>query len=264
MPENNKTDPDDSPKHDEDEKDSQRGLRMIIGVGIVVLLIVIIVGAAFVDSQKIRFITEFSLTVALATLVGVQAYIYRKQWDAMDASLDRTDQVIKTMKRQSEFTEESFHISSRAYVFVSEATLDESIDSGRFPLPKIILKNSGKTPAYNYRIRVEQAFLFGEADKQARKGIMPDMRPLSKEGFTIIGPGEFINMHLDRKLFETREDRERAIAGESTFYVWGVIRYWDVFKQPHSCKFSLWAKTPQATQLSFGMFGNDIEGNEEE
>ena len=103
MPENNQTDSNKNIKTEERNKNAQRGLLRIIGVGATIFLVVIIVGSFFVDTQKIRFITEFGLTVALATLVAVQAYIYQRQWEAMDQNLARTDRMIVKMGEQSEF-----------------------------------------------------------------------------------------------------------------------------------------------------------------
>lgn len=271
MPENNKTDPDDSPKHDEDEKDSQRGLGMIIGVGIVVLLIVILVGAVFVDSQKIRFVTEFSLTVALATLVAVQAYIYRKQWKAMQESLTETQtivtqnaQLVKAAQDTVTLTERGLRIGSRAYFFVWEATLESPINSGQYPLLKVVFKNSGKTPAFKHRVRLEQGFFGGDALEKARKGIMPDMRPMSGKGLGIVGPDSYTTNYPERQSWKSTEDEELAIKGEIVFYVWGLICYSDIFGEEHSSKFSLFAKNPHTTSLSFGMFGNELEDEEAE
>jgi len=164
VPENNKTEPHDSPKHNKDKKDSQRGLWIIIGVGIAVLLIVIIVGAVFVDSQKIRFITEFSLTVALATLVGVQAYIYRKQWDAMERQgkamqdgLERTDKVIDKMEAQSEILrkqaksmDESVVFGLRAYVGIHSIGINFLTNRLH-----IQVENIGRVPAKDVRVDVQ-------------------------------------------------------------------------------------------------------------
>jgi hypothetical protein len=203
-------------------------------------------------------------------IMGVQTKVMIKQGKIMAASVEETrnlvaqnERVVQAAEQTADLTAKSFRINSRAYVFISEATLESPISSGEFPLAKIVLKNSGRTPAYRYRVRLEQAFLAGEADEKARKGIMPDMRPLSKKGLGIIGAGDVNTLHPDRQSWKSPEDRELAIKGQATFHVWGLICYSDIFEKEHSCKFSLWARNPSVTRLSFGMFGNDIEEDDE-
>src|SRR5215211_4485712 len=98
MPEHDKTDADNQPQSGEDQKGSQRGLWWILAAGFIAVVAVILVGSFWISPvDRTRFITEFILTVALADLVAVQAYIYKKQWQAMDESIARTDVVISRM-----------------------------------------------------------------------------------------------------------------------------------------------------------------------
>ena len=88
MAENDKTDADDAPKSSKDQKGSQQGLWWIIAAGFIAVIAVIFVGSFWISAvDRTRFITEFILTVALADLVAVQAYIYKKQWTVMDRQL---------------------------------------------------------------------------------------------------------------------------------------------------------------------------------
>jgi hypothetical protein len=101
MPEHDKMDADNQPKSGKDQKGSQRGLWLIIAAGFVAVVAVIFVGSFWISLvDRTRFITEFILTVALADLVAVQAYIYKKQWQAMDENIARTDVVISKMGQQ--------------------------------------------------------------------------------------------------------------------------------------------------------------------
>src|SRR5882724_9953375 len=85
MPEHDKTDADNQPKSGKDQKGSQRGLWWIIATGFIAVVAVIFVGSFWISPvDRTRFITEFILTVTLADLVAVQAYIYKKQWAVMD------------------------------------------------------------------------------------------------------------------------------------------------------------------------------------
>jgi hypothetical protein len=85
MPENEMTNADNPPKSSEDQKSSQRGLRWIIAAGFIAVVAVIFVASFWISPvDRTRFITEFILTVALADLVAVQAYIYKEQWTVME------------------------------------------------------------------------------------------------------------------------------------------------------------------------------------
>jgi hypothetical protein len=170
MPEKDKTDSDKNGKTGKDKRDSQRGLWIIIGIGAAAFLAVAAIGSLFIDSQKVHFITEFSLTVVLATLVGIQAYIYRQQWEVMDAQWDamrqglsRTDKVIEKMEaqlvavkeqaeimgKQAKSMDQSVVFGLRAYVGVRSITLD--LQKKRIFLE---IGNTGKVPAKNIKVQI--------------------------------------------------------------------------------------------------------------
>jgi hypothetical protein len=102
MPEHDKTDADNQPKSGEDQKGSQRGLWLIIAAGFIAVVAVIFVGSFWISPvDRTRFITEFILTVALADLVAVQAYIYKKQWAAMKGQLEAMQEQLTLMREQT-------------------------------------------------------------------------------------------------------------------------------------------------------------------
>lgn len=164
----------------------------------------------------------------------------------------------EALTKQAEVLEKSFRANSRAYVFITQAHLASTISSGDYPVPDVVLKNSGRTPAYRYRVRFEHAFLTGEDDEKARKGIMPSMRPLGESGHAV-GSGEFATLHPPKQTWKNAEEREAAIRGLSTYHIWGLICYADIFDEDHSYKFSLYAQHPNTRHLSWGCFGNDAE-----
>lgn len=112
MPENNQAQSNKGVQTHHDQKVSHTGLWIIIGVVVLVVATVVFVGAFYVNqsSERIRFITVNTLSVLIAGLVAVQAYIYRKQWDAMERSLERTDQVIEKMQGQLKAVEDQAEI----------------------------------------------------------------------------------------------------------------------------------------------------------
>jgi hypothetical protein len=214
-------------------------------------------------TERTKFFTGNFLNLLIVFAIIAQIVIYRKQWRVMERQSNLMDESLTETRRIIAQNERFARINSRAYVFIDTSALDAPINSGKFPLPRIFLKNTGKTPAYNHRGRYQQAFLTGESNEKARKGIMPALRPLDKKGLGIIGAGQFVTLHLERDTWKSPEEEEAAMTGKSTFHIWGVIRYSDIFGKEHSSKFSLWAKTPKVTSLSYGLFGNDFEDEEE-
>ena len=191
-----------------------------------------------VQSEYIKISIESMFSVALVIVVVVQTYINFKQAKALDIQEGIFRDQANSAKQAASVAERSFRVSNRAYVFINEATLEHPINSGNHPYPQLVLQNSGKTPAYRYRVRFEQAFLAGADDEKARRGIMPPMRPLSDEGH-VFGPSEFSTLRPDGKTWESEEQRQMAMGGTSTYHIWGLICYVDIFNKEHSYPFSL-------------------------
>jgi hypothetical protein len=66
----------------------------------IALLLVLIIGTFFLQSGRIPFFTQNFLSLVVLVVIGIQAYIYRGQWDAMQDSIGRTDRIIEKMERQ--------------------------------------------------------------------------------------------------------------------------------------------------------------------
>jgi hypothetical protein len=251
-------------------KPSRFRLRWIFVAGGVLLVALLFISIYLPNlTERVKFFTVNALSLFVLVAIVVQAYIYRGQWKAMQESLIETRNLIKQNERAvkaaehtADLTDKFSRINSRAYVFIDKAALDAPISSGKFPLPKIVLKNSGRSPAYSHRVRINNAFLAGEAVEKAKKGIMPDLGRVNEKGLGIIGAGQLIFLHWTRGIWKTSEDEQLAITGISTYYVWGIIRYSDIFGDEHSSKFSLYARNTKVTELTYGMFGNDFEDEE--
>lgn len=214
-------------------------------------------------TERTKFFTGNLLNLVIGLAVIAQVLIYRKQRDIMQNQWIAMRKSIAQAKAQTKILDRSFRASTRAYIFINEATLEDPIASGNYPYPKLVLQNSGKTPAHRYRVRFEQAFLDGEDDERARQGIMPPMRPLSSDGH-LFGPGEFSTLHPERKRWESDKQRDMAMRGLSTYHMWGLICYVDIFKKEHSYPFSLYIRSLNATGFSYGAYGNDIEIKDED
>jgi hypothetical protein len=214
-------------------------------------------------TERTKFFTGNFLNLLIVFAIIAQIVIYRKQWRVMERQSKLMDESLTDTRKIIAQNEKFSRINSRAYVFIDIASLDAPIRSGKYPLARITLKNSGRSPAYRYRVRIEQAFLTGEDIEKAKKGLLPPMRPMSKKGLGIMGAGHVFNLHLERDTWKSAEEEKLAIEGKSIFYVWGMICYSDIFGKEHSSKFSLYARNEKVTSLSYGMFGNDAEDEEE-
>lgn len=229
MPEQDKTNSDEPVKTNEDKKDSQRGLWIIIGVGVVVLLAVVTVGSFFVYSQRIRFITEFSLTVALATLVGVQAYIYKRQWEAMERQSRETE-------RQSKLTEQTIKSNRRHTIYTLRAYVNIRVVVPAYPDEILLgIENFGQTPAHKVQfasaIRVKPSLEVPEA-------IIETLRWYD-EGVTM-PPGLQVEKRL--RIGKLSDEDVRLLNsgdGSHKLFVWGAIRYRDIFRRNRYTRFCI-------------------------
>ena len=245
-----------------------RAITLVVIAAAILFGILAFIAWYFVNehSERIKFLTVNTLSLFVLMAIVIQAYIYWKQRGLMaQQSKAMQDSLVETRNLIAQ-NERFSRINSRAYVFINTATLDAPINSGKYPLPKITVKNSGRSPAFKHRMRIEQAFLAGDALEDARKGVMPKMRPLNKKGLAIIGAGHTTDLHFVRGDWKSPEDEAAAIKGEAVFYMWGINVYEDIFGQEHFSKFSLYARNSRITNLSFGWYGNDVEyeGSEQE
>jgi len=236
-------------------------------------------GAAIVDvALRLGFVATSVLNLFILIAIVAQACIYWSQRNTMSRQLNEMRRQLDAMNAQSRIMSESLaltrklteqneifgRVSTRAYVFLDTATIEAPINSGKYPLARIVFKNSGKSPAFAHRVRIEQAFLTGDTLEKAKKGVMPTMRPLNKRGLGIIGADHFVTLHLDRDSWKSEEDERLAMEGKSIFFLWGVAVYSDIYGVEHSTTFSLYARNEKVTNLSFGSFGNDFEDGQAE
>ncbi len=265
MPQTEQTNSDPGQSDKNNKRTSHAGLWWILIAGGAFLVTLLFVSVYLPNlTERVKFFAVNALSILLLVTIAVQAYIYRRQWEVIERQEDVMRESLAETRNLIAQNERFSRINSRAYVFIDTASLDAPINSGKYPLAKIVVKNSGRSPAFNHRMRIEQAFLAGEALEKAKKGIMPKMRPLDKKGLAIIGAGHTTDMHLVRDTWKSPEDEELAMKGESVFYMWGLNCYSDIFGKEYSSKFSLFARNTRVTGLSFGLFGNDVEDEETE
>lgn len=91
-------------------------------VGSLVLLGVVAHYRVAENSYRIKFFAESSLNLFILFAITVQAYIYIRQWDAMERNLERTDDIIDAMLDQLEvINKQEGHLSAQAEAAKTQA-----------------------------------------------------------------------------------------------------------------------------------------------
>lgn len=171
---------------------SLRGI--VIGGGIVLGVLLFVSVFAPNMSERIKFLTVNALSLFVLLAIGVQAYIYRRQWDVMERELKIAERAMQVSERTAQASEQivklsqqSFLTIERPYVLVGRAYLENPIISGKFPLVRLEFENTGKTPALNCRIALNMAFLSGQIKRMAEEGVMPITKVPSIVATSVIG-----------------------------------------------------------------------------
>jgi hypothetical protein len=207
-------------------------------------------------NERATFISAASINVLILAAVLLQAFIYRRQWDAMQSGLNLTLRSIKAGKQTS-------IDAQRAYVVAKIKDTGPYDEGFQF---RLIIENGGNTPANN--VCVHYWCDFGDPPWRMQPvGESPPNEPIkqaifetTKGGTTerlgVIGPkGSQVFTTMPPILLDMSagsEASQRFDSGKAKFYCWGTIAYEDMFKKArlsHFC-FSLWRKTANG-YLSF-------------
>lgn len=156
-------------------------------------------------------------TFVLAVATGYSAYV-----------LNATDHTLKdTLKSQTASSERQL----RAYVNATRSQLDMFGSTEQIKI-SVEVKNTGQTPAYKLRYRME---IFS--------GPFPlkeDLTIEAGESSSVLGPGGDVLMgplQMANKL--TPEQVNEIIAGRMAVYAQGIIKYADAFGKDRTTKFNL-------------------------
>jgi|SRR5712692_7473039 len=134
MPQNDKANGDPSKTDKKDNRTSHAGLWWIVLAGGVLFLVLLFVSVYLPNlTERVKFFTVTALSLLVVVVIAVQAYIYRRQWEAME--------------NQTEYAQ-------RAYVSIPIANLDVGEDFGRnqFFIFSLRIKNCGNTPANDVEV----------------------------------------------------------------------------------------------------------------
>jgi hypothetical protein len=89
LPQDDDADADDAVKSHENKKALNTGWRVIVVAAVVAAVAIVGVGFLYIkESERVAFITVNTLSLLVLVAIAVQAYIYRKQWEAMGEQRD--------------------------------------------------------------------------------------------------------------------------------------------------------------------------------
>jgi hypothetical protein len=180
----------------------------------------------------------FLSAVAAAGFTGRQAYLANKQ---LRVSRDTLAVTQDTEKRQL-----------RAYMLPEMAWL-ANIESDR-PVYEIHTKNYGQTPAYKTTVWVGWRFF------KINEIQIPSERPNITYSQYAIGPQGF-TVDAD-KVFLDADRKKQIREGNGIFFLFGDIRYVDIFSTQHQCNYRfVWKKGFEPN--SSGSLMLDTEGNDQ-
>jgi hypothetical protein len=134
---------------------------------------------------------------------------------------------------QAHISSDTAHRQLRAYMGVkveNEILIDASDDHIDF---RLVFHNFGETPAYRVHFHGDVRLL----DDPLEPNVFNiDMDKSPEYAPRVIQPGD--NFRYVARLNITKEQRECIKAGnEQRIYIWGVLRYWDAFKEMRYNKF---------------------------
>lgn len=207
------------------------------------------------------------LTAVIATAGVVGAVIFNNQLVVMQGQLDEMKSAGENTKRAADAAKESADAARdavklagetaerqlRAYVSAGEATI-QNFGFAEIIKGRVIVKNSGQTPAYKMKIKTTFGF-----DEYPLRTKPPAPDDLVEE--TDLGPGDFTQSLSPMARILTSEEIGRIRDGHAAIYFIGVIEYRDAFGHERITKFRR-LFGGYAGVNDQGAMATDKEGNE--
>jgi hypothetical protein len=237
--------------------------------GAIVVLILLFVSLFFPNlTERTKFFTTNALSALVLDVIIVQAYIYRKQWqamreqrDAMKAQLgamhdqarslkdtlvetrnliSQNERTIKAAERSIQIAEKSMILAQRAWVTVTHGHIIQpaTID----PTFELKITNSGNTPATQVQI---------SARAQVRQNEPSDIDVIeiseASAEIGIIAPKEHVLRFVPTEQSISVDEKEWLQIMTARLYCWGIIRYVDIFDQERFTRFCFRQRTEPGT-----------------
>lgn len=130
MPQDDDANADDPVKSDEDKKASNTGWRIIVAAAVIAAVAIVGVGFLYIkESERVAFITVNTLSLLVLVAIAVQAYIYRKQWEAMEEQRDAMTEQGRLMSVSLAQNERSVKAAEKSVKLAEDARRQAMMDS---------------------------------------------------------------------------------------------------------------------------------------
>ncbi len=130
-----------------------------------ILFVALLFGSIFIPNltERVKFFTANALSLSVLVAIGVQAYIYRRQWevmktqaDSMRDGLEETRSLVAQNERAVRAAEQSSEIAQQNMIYAQRANIGisngEAVRVGADILFRLKVENSGHTPAYDVQV----------------------------------------------------------------------------------------------------------------
>lgn len=156
---------------------------------LVIMIIVAVVHPSMVE--RIKFVTENALTILLLFVVITQAYIYHRQWKAMEEQRH-------VMNKQLDVARKQFEASNRPWLSVDIGLVSSfTINPHRALSIRYTIKNVGHSVANDVRVEAQMLFVPLKEARDAPIRIQNELRTKTERPFS---PAMVIFPQLDERL----------------------------------------------------------------
>ena len=170
-------------------------------------------------------------TGGMLLVAAAQAFLFLRQLRLMRDSLDTAASAARSAESSVEIMRDTAQRQLRAYMSIETSKI-EFPDPGR-PKATINYRNAGQTPAYDVQIWIHQWIACYPMGCELPRP--PDDFVMAK---SLLGPGAYQTMVIEAPEPIAREPYLDLVGtAEGTVYVYGEIRYKDVFGHSHFYKY---------------------------
>jgi hypothetical protein len=179
--------------------------------------------------DKLNIILTLLFTAAITIFTGFSTFYSSKQWDGIKQSL--------------EDARETREVENRAYVSVKTASLVTELKPGEPATVTIDYVNKGDTPALKAGAHVEMDFLAKRVSEP-----LPDNSATTMVSSGVIHTDGVVGSDLSIPPV-SEEVFTQFMEGRLLLYVWGTVRYEDVFGKTHKTQFCFLRRPTGAGKL---------------